>query len=233
MDAAKEFISSQPNDNYVKDDEEIQEQQVSFTLIIKKADGKLLSGKWLTLDALSFKKFAIQVQKYIKITLGVNDIDQEVYSPTFKSAKSNDGGLKLSDSNVFGKFLNEYEKLHRLQKEIVVIVQMKQKFDKKKKRKQVKEEVLESNEFLSDENNSKKKKMNAVSKISGLTPHQKAIEYPIPSVEEFLKKLDKDEGDNGDFIQFINAFIKQKITVKYIKDLDNNDFQVLGIKTIG
>ncbi|RIA93260.1 hypothetical protein C1645_819566 [Glomus cerebriforme] len=123
----------------------------------------------LTLDALSFKKFAIQVQKYIRITLGVNDIDQEAYSLTFKSAKSNGGGLELSDSNDFGKFLNEYEKLHRLQKEIVVIVQMKQKFDKKKKRKQVKEEVLESDD------NSKKKKMNAVPKISGLTPHQKAI----------------------------------------------------------
>ncbi|RIA90691.1 hypothetical protein C1645_737699 [Glomus cerebriforme] len=58
-------------------------------------------------------------------------------------------------------------------------------------------------------------------------------EYPIPNVEEFLKKLDKDEGDNGDFTQFINAFIEQKITVKHIKDLDDNDFQVLGVKTIG
>ncbi|RIA90690.1 hypothetical protein C1645_737698 [Glomus cerebriforme] len=127
--------------------------------------GKLLPGKWLTLDALSFKKFAIQVQKYIRITLGVNDIDQEAYFLAFKSAKSNGVGLELSNSNDFGKFLNEYEKLHRLQKEIVVIVvQMKQKFDKKKKRKKVEEEVLESDEFLSDEDNSKKKKMNAVPK---------------------------------------------------------------------
>ncbi|RIA78851.1 hypothetical protein C1645_842205 [Glomus cerebriforme] len=63
-----------------------------------------------------------------------------------------------------------------------------------------------------------------------LMPLQIFTIYPI-HVEEFLKKLDKDEGDNGDFTQFINAFIKQKITVKHIKDLNDNDFQVLGIKT--
>ena len=58
-------------------------------------------------------------------------------------------------------------------------------------------------------------------------------EYPVPSIEEFLKKLDKDEGDNGDFTQFISAFNEQKITVKHIKDLDDNEFQILGVKTIG
>lgn len=59
------------------------------------------------------------------------------------------------------------------------------------------------------------------------------LEISVPSVEEFLKKLDKDEGDNGDFIQFIDAFKEQKITVKHIKDLDENEFQILGVKTIG
>ncbi|RIA89111.1 hypothetical protein C1645_825286 [Glomus cerebriforme] len=122
--------------------------------------------------------------------LGVNDIDQKAYSLTFKLAKSNGGSLELSDSNDFEKFLNEYEKLHRLQKEII-------------------KEVLESDEFL----------------CLQLIP----FKYPIPDVEEFLKKLDKDEGDNSDFTQFINAFIEQKITVKHIKDLDDNNFQILGI----
>ncbi|SRR6266498_360114 len=60
-----------------------------------------------------------------------------------------------------------------------------------------------------------------------------SLEIPVPSIEEFLKKLDKDEGDNGDFIQFINAFNEQNITVKHIKDLDDNEFQILGVKTIG
>jgi len=58
-------------------------------------------------------------------------------------------------------------------------------------------------------------------------------EIPVPSVEEFLKKLDKNEGDNGDFIQFIEAFNEQKITVRHIKDLDDNEFKILGVNTIG
>ena len=58
-------------------------------------------------------------------------------------------------------------------------------------------------------------------------------EYPVPSIEEFLKKLNKDEDDNSDFTQFISAFNEQKITVKHIKDLDDNEFQILGVKTIG
>src|SRR5437016_1882863 len=57
-------------------------------------------------------------------------------------------------------------------------------------------------------------------------------EITIPSVKEFLKKLDKDEGDNGDFVQFIDAFNEQKITVKHIKDLDNSEFQLLAVSTI-
>jgi SAM domain (Sterile alpha motif) len=58
-------------------------------------------------------------------------------------------------------------------------------------------------------------------------------ELPVPSIEEFLKKLDKDEGDNGDYIQFIEAFNEQKTTVRHIKYLSDNDFRELGVNTIG
>jgi hypothetical protein len=68
----------------------------------------------------------------------VDDIDQKEYSLSFKSAKSNGGGLELSDSKDFEKFQNEYKKLFRQQKEIVVVAQMKQKVNREKKRKQTK-----------------------------------------------------------------------------------------------
>ena len=58
-------------------------------------------------------------------------------------------------------------------------------------------------------------------------------QLPIPSIEEFLKKIDKDEGDNGNFVQFIDVFNEQNISVKHIKDLDDKEFQILGVKTIG
>ena len=58
-------------------------------------------------------------------------------------------------------------------------------------------------------------------------------QLPIPSVKEFLEKVDKDEGNNGDFLQFIDAFDKQKISVKHIKDLNDDEFQILDVNTIG
>ncbi|GET02447.1 hypothetical protein GLOIN_2v1769038 [Rhizophagus clarus] len=245
------IIDYQSNNNYKKN-KEIQE--ISFTLIVKKVDRKLLPGKWLTLNISTFKEFAIQIQQFIGIIVGVENIDQKEYSLSFKSAKSNDGGLELSDSKDFEKFRNEYEKLFRLQKEIV-------------------EKVLTSDESTDENNdNLKKRKVNAVPKLNGTAtleiaptlsgfaaqhatkrsilaqsqqmfagyPIQYALpqyippsyyppymtsetcipptsntnrsllsEIPVPSVEEFLKKLDKDE------------------------DLDDNEFQMLGVKIIG
>jgi len=58
-------------------------------------------------------------------------------------------------------------------------------------------------------------------------------QLPIPSVKEFLEKVDKDEDNNRDFLQFIDAFDEQKISVKHIKDLNDDEFQILGVNTIG
>ncbi|GET02356.1 hypothetical protein GLOIN_2v1769038 [Rhizophagus clarus] len=52
-------------------------------------------------------------------------------------------------------------------------------------------------------------------------------------IKEFLEKVDKDKGSNGEFIQFIDAFNKQKLSVKHIKDLSDDKFQILGVTTIG
>ena len=58
-------------------------------------------------------------------------------------------------------------------------------------------------------------------------------QLPVPNIKEFLEKVDKDEGNSGDFLQFVDAFDKQKISVKHIKDLNDDEFQILGINTIG
>jgi hypothetical protein len=113
-----------------------QDEEISFTLIVKKVDGKLLPGKWLTLIASTFKKFITQIQKYIGSMIG-EEINQAEYSLAFKSAKSNGGGLELSELKDFEKFLIEYKKLLKMKKEIVIIASMKRKIVKKKKRKQI------------------------------------------------------------------------------------------------
>jgi SAM domain (Sterile alpha motif) len=58
-------------------------------------------------------------------------------------------------------------------------------------------------------------------------------QLPIPSIKEFFEKVDEDEGSSGDFIQFIDTFNEQNISVKHIKDLNDDEFQMLGVKTIG
>ncbi|CAB5395025.1 unnamed protein product [Rhizophagus irregularis] len=149
------------DENNKKNEDSLKE--ISFTFIVKKADGKLLPGKWLTLDVLTFEKFVIQIQRYVGSMVGIDDIDQTEYSLAFKPAKSNGEGLELSESKDFEKFLNEYEKLFKSKKEIIVIAKMKamkQKLNKKKKRKQIEEEILESDDSDNsslNENMSKKK----------------------------------------------------------------------------
>ncbi|CAB5395027.1 unnamed protein product [Rhizophagus irregularis] len=68
-----------------------------------------------------------------------------------------------------------------------------------------------------------------VSNLNELSQSQ----LPVPSIKEFLEKVDKDEGSNGEFTQFIDAFNEQKISVKHIKDLKDDEFQILGVTAIG
>ena len=131
-----QFIMSQDesNNQYCKKNEK---KEISFTFVVRKADGKSLPGKWLTFNMLSFNEFVNQIQRYVGTIVGCDNIDQEEYSLTFKPAKSSGEGLELSEPRDFEKFLNEYEKLFKTKKEIVVVANMKQKIHKKKKRKQI------------------------------------------------------------------------------------------------
>src|SRR5581483_10576258 len=133
------FINSQDTCSISSENESVdldQDEEVSFTLIVKKVDGKLLPGKWLTLIASTFKKFITQIQKYIESMIG-EEIDQAEYSLAFKSAKSTGGSLELNELKDFEKFLIEYKKLLKMKKEIVIIASMKRKIVKKKKRKRI------------------------------------------------------------------------------------------------
>jgi hypothetical protein len=127
-----EFIDIQDDQQY--DGQE--KQKVSFTFIIKKADGKSLPEKWLIFENVStFEKFATQIRKCVETMMDIDNINQEEYFLTFKPAKSSGEGLELSESKDFKKFLNEYERLFRVKKEIIVIANIKKKVNKKKKKK--------------------------------------------------------------------------------------------------
>ncbi|CAG8768611.1 17239_t:CDS:1, partial [Funneliformis caledonium] len=94
------FSTSSENESIDLD----QDEEISFTLIVKKVDGKLLPEKWLTFIASTFEQFIAQIQKYIKTMIG-EEIDKAEYSLTYKSANSNGWGLELSELKDFEKFL--------------------------------------------------------------------------------------------------------------------------------
>ncbi len=126
------FINSQDTCSISSENESVdQHEEISFTLVIKKVDGKSLPGKWLTFIASTFKKFITQIQEYIGIMIG-KEVDQAEYSLAFKSARSNGGGLELSKTKDFEKFLIEYKKLFKMKKEIIVIASIKRNIVKKK-----------------------------------------------------------------------------------------------------
>ena len=77
-----------------------------------------------------------------------------------------------------------------------------------------------------------KESLMSVSNFNDLSQSQLPI-LNAPNIKEFLEKLDKDEGNNGEFTQFIDVFNEQKISVKHIKDLSDDEFQILGVTAIG
>ncbi|GBB99479.1 hypothetical protein RclHR1_35350001, partial [Rhizophagus clarus] len=184
---------------------------------------KFLPEKWLTLNVSTFKKFVIQVQKSIGITVGVEDIDQSEYTLFFKSDKSNGGGLELSDSKDFEKFQNEYEKLFKSQKEIVVVTQMKHNVHKKKRKyeKFLHLTNLQTKLMVIQ----KKKKVNSIPKVTGLTPQQKAI-------EQFLADLDREYGANT-FTKYLDVFKGQEVDILDIINFKDSDWIILGIEKVG
>ena len=59
------------------------------------------------------------------------------------------------------------------------------------------------------------------------------LRRPVPSLDEFLTKLDESLGNSGEFTGFKNIFENDRITVDQIHDLTDAEFDQLGINKIG
>ena len=55
----------------------------------------------------------------------------------------------------------------------------------------------------------------------------------VPSLEEFLTKLDESSGYVGEFTRFKSIFEDERITVDHIYSLTDTEFDQLGINKIG
>ncbi|RIB20718.1 hypothetical protein C2G38_2244388 [Gigaspora rosea] len=56
---------------------------------------------------------------------------------------------------------------------------------------------------------------------------------PIPTLEEFFYKVDKEENANGEITKYLDAFNQEAIRVKQIQSLTESQFNRLGVKKIG
>ncbi|CAG8568375.1 11573_t:CDS:2 [Paraglomus brasilianum] len=62
-------------------------------------------------------------------------------------------------------------------------------------------------------------------------PHHTA-KRKTPTMHEFLEELDKTHGE-GEFTQYLDIFLENKITISSIKHLNDNYFNLMGIDKIG
>ena len=55
----------------------------------------------------------------------------------------------------------------------------------------------------------------------------------LPSMAEFLKKIDETEKTDDYYFKFLNGFEKQRIKVKHLSRLNDVQFEACGVTTIG
>ncbi|CAG8610978.1 6724_t:CDS:2, partial [Racocetra fulgida] len=58
------------------------------------------------------------------------------------------------------------------------------------------------------------------------------ISLTIPTMIEFLKEIDENEGTGHHYQDFLSKFEKQKVLVKHLRRLTDKDFELCNIKTI-
>ena len=63
------------------------------------------------------------------------------------------------------------------------------------------------------------------------SPPSYSPKQPIPSLDEFFIKLDRD--NTGEFTNFKSIFENERITVDQIHDLTDAEFDQLGVNKIG
>lgn len=65
------------------------------------------------------------------------------------------------------------------------------------------------------------------------TPTSQAIRSTIPTIGNFLKQVDIDEGTNDYYQSFLVKLEQQRISVRIISKLSDEDFEKCGVNTIG
>ncbi|RIB29801.1 hypothetical protein C2G38_938935 [Gigaspora rosea] len=69
--------------------------------------------------------------------------------------------------------------------------------------------------------------------VSFQSPFQSTVRTVLPEIDDFLKHVDESEGTIDYYQKFLFEFKQQKISVRLLSKLSNEDFQQCGVDTIG
>jgi hypothetical protein len=116
----------------------MEEQIISFNLVIKSPTGPTLPSKWLEVEASSLDDILADVHYYVGKLTGDKGIMHSDYSVSFKPEKTTGVGAQLVDTQDYKKFLLDYKDLLSKKKNMVIVVSLKKEKSKKKQKRKVK-----------------------------------------------------------------------------------------------
>jgi hypothetical protein len=113
------------------DDNEVIE--FNFKLVIRPHDGKSRPAKWESFKALSLTEFEDEVLDLVQ-----NQYDplikKDEYTIIYKQSSSHETGILLLDDNDWKNFLPDYKKILSAGKDLMIIIEIKEKSNKTKRR---------------------------------------------------------------------------------------------------
>jgi hypothetical protein len=107
--------------------------EFNFKLVINPGVGKVKPAKWESFEALSLTEFEDEI---LELVQNQHDhlIRKNDYIIIYKQSSSHGAGTLLADEKDWRRFLPDYKKILSIKKDLIIIIEIKEKNDKIKRR---------------------------------------------------------------------------------------------------
>lgn len=107
--------------------------EFNFKLVIKPDVGKAKPAKWESFEALSLAEFEDEI---LELVQNQHDhlIRKSDYTVIYKQSSSHGAGTLLADEKDWRRFLPDYKKILSIKKDLIIIIEIKEKSNKIKRR---------------------------------------------------------------------------------------------------
>lgn len=107
--------------------------EFNFKLVIKPYDEKARPAKWESFEVLSLTEFEDEILELVQDQFDPF-VRKNDYSIIYKQSSSHGTGTLLVDEKDWKKFLPEYKRILSIKKDLIITIQIKEKYDKTKRR---------------------------------------------------------------------------------------------------